>query len=69
MTNTTYYPPVGFFFRVEFRDIPGLKNQDSFFQEVSGLSRELETESVKSGGENRFTAVHLLSVDFVSDAV
>lgn len=55
MTNTTYYPPVGFFFRVEFRDIPGLKNQDSFFQEVSGLSRELETESVKSGGENRFT--------------
>lgn len=52
----THYPPVGFFFRVEFQGIPGnLPDQDAFFQEVTGLSRELETEPVKSGGENRFT--------------
>lgn len=54
MALSTYYPPVSFHFRVEFQDIPGVKKQDAFFQEVSGLSRELETESVKSGGENRF---------------
>lgn len=52
---STIYPPVSFHFRVEFQGIPGLKQQDGFFQEVTGLSRELETEQVKSGGENRFT--------------
>jgi len=55
MAISTYYPPVSFHFRVEFQDIPGIKSQDAFFQEVTGLSRELETEPVKSGGENRFT--------------
>lgn len=50
-----YYPPVGFHFKVEFQGIPGLKNQDAFFQEVTGLTRELETETLKVGGENRFT--------------
>ena len=55
MASRTYYPPVGFHFRVEFQGIPGLQGQDAFFQEVTGLSRELETESIKSGGENRFT--------------
>lgn len=50
-----YYPPVGFHFRVEFQGIPGIQAQDAFFQEVSGLSRELETEIIKSGGENRFS--------------
>jgi len=52
----TQYPPVGFHFRVEFQGLPGnLPVQDAAFQEVTGLSRELETEQVKSGGENRFT--------------
>ena len=55
MASTTYYPPVGFHFKVEFQGIPGLKAQDALFQEVTGLSRDMETESVKSGGENRFT--------------
>ncbi len=50
-----YYPPVGFHFKVEFQGIPGLKSQDAFFQEVTGLSRELEVETIKSGGENRFS--------------
>ena len=50
-----YYPPVGFHFRVEFLDIGGLSDTDILFQEVSGLSAELEVEQLKIGGENRFT--------------
>lgn len=49
------YPPVGFHFRVEFRDVPGVAQRDAYFQDVSGLSRELGSESVNSGGENRFS--------------
>lgn len=55
MATATHYPPVSFHFRVAFQGVPGLQRQDAFFQEVTGLSRELETESLKSGGENRFT--------------
>ena len=55
MPATPFYPPVGFHFRVEFQGVPGVKDQDAFFQEVTGLSRELETETLKVGGENRFT--------------
>lgn len=55
MATATHYPPVSFHFRVEFQGIPGLQRQDAFFQEVTGLSRELETEPLKSGGENRFS--------------
>jgi phage tail-like protein len=55
MASATYYPPVGFHFRVEFQNIPGLKPKDAFFQEVGGLSQELSTETVVSGGENRFS--------------
>jgi phage tail-like protein len=51
----SYYPPVGFHFKVEFRDVPGLAQRDTYFQDVSGLSRELGSESVNSGGENRFS--------------
>lgn len=47
---TTNYPPVGFHFQVVFQGINGVKNQDAFFQEVTGLSCELETETVRSGG-------------------
>ncbi|MBE0662685.1 MAG: phage tail protein [Bacteroidales bacterium] len=54
-----YYPPVGFHFRVVFSGI-GNENVDSRFQSVSGLSMELETESVKEGGENRYE--HVLPV-------
>ncbi|MEM7105411.1 MAG: phage tail protein [Bacteroidota bacterium] len=49
----SYYPPVGFHFHVEFVDIGG--GNDGRFQEVSGISAELTTTSVKEGGENRFT--------------
>lgn len=47
---STYYPPLGFHFRVEFTDIDG----EFEFQSVSGLSVELQTEEFAEGGENRF---------------
>src|SRR3954469_14059973 len=53
------YPAVGFHFRVSF----GASDEDdgdSRFQSVSGLSVEVETETKKEGGENRFE--HVLPV-------
>jgi len=50
-----YYPPVGFHFKVEF---PGVgsrdEDNDTRFQEVSGLTAEITTEELLVGGENRF---------------
>jgi phage tail-like protein len=48
-----YYPPVAFHFRVEFELFNGEENEVRF-QEVSGISMELETETYNEGGENRF---------------
>jgi phage tail-like protein len=48
-----YYPPVGFHFKVEVLGLPPNDN-DVRFTEVSGLSRELATEEMGEGGENRF---------------
>ena len=48
------YPPVGFHFLVTFHLLPQTP-EDFRFQEVSGLSVELEMESYVEGGENRFT--------------
>lgn len=62
-----YYPPVGFYFDVRIVDKPGLIQElkrklglesvevDSGFQDVSGLSVEIPTETISEGGENRFT--------------
>lgn len=50
---TAYYPPPGFHFRVEF-DLPDAGDDDIRFREVSGLSMELEEETLNEGGENRF---------------
>lgn len=55
----TYYPPVGFHFRVDFQ-LPGLTANDIQFQEVSGLTVGIEMENYAEGGENRF--VHKLPV-------
>lgn len=49
----SYYPPVGFHFKVEVLGLPANGN-DVRFTEVSGLSVELATEEVAEGGENRF---------------
>jgi phage tail-like protein len=50
---TDYYPPWGFYYRVDF-SISKEKN-DARFQAVSGLSVEYDMEEYKEGGENRFT--------------
>lgn len=52
----TYYPPAAFHFKVEFIGVDGMgSDTEQRFQEVSGLSFEVETEELKEGGENRFT--------------
>ncbi len=50
---TSYHPPVGFSFKVEFETI-STSLGDNSFQSVSGLSVDLETEEITEGGENRF---------------
>ena len=54
MAGTTYQN-VNFHFQVNFNF--GSSSSDIAFQSVSGLDSTLETESVKEGGENRFTHV------------
>ncbi|MFN4290212.1 MAG: phage tail protein [Permianibacter sp.] len=49
----SYYPPVGFHFKVEVSGLPTDSN-DIRFSEVSGLAVELATEEIAEGGENRF---------------
>lgn len=49
---TDYYPPLGFYYKVEF-GISQVSN-DVRFQSVSGLTVEYDYESFKEGGENRF---------------
>ena len=56
---SVYYPPTSFYFQVEFNSISASSNVVRF-QEVSGLSVDLDTEEFKEGGENRF--VHKLPV-------
>jgi phage tail-like protein len=48
------YPPVGFHFSVAFELFPQTQ-QDFRFQEVSGLNVEMEMETIKEGGNNRFS--------------
>lgn len=64
------YPPVGFFFEVSFqgtfKDATGATTNlaketvETRFQSVSGLSVDLQTETLKEGGEQRFE--HILPV-------
>jgi phage tail-like protein len=49
---TDYYPPWGFYYRVDF--IGSQERNDVRFQSVSGLSVEYDMEEYKEGGENRF---------------
>ncbi|HMI61546.1 MAG TPA: phage tail protein [Puia sp.] len=52
----TYYPPTGFHFKVQFIGVSGIdSDSETRFQEVSGLSFEIETEELSEGGENRFS--------------
>ena len=52
------YPPRSFHFLVNFVDFK--LEADTMFQSVSGLEVNLETETYKEGGENRF--LHTLPV-------
>lgn len=60
------YPPVSFFFDVIFQgqspDGTALDKEavETRFQSVSGLSVDMQTETLKEGGENRFE--HILPV-------
>lgn len=49
------YPPVGFHFKVSV-NLPDVANEakESRFQEVSGLTKSIDVEELKEGGENRF---------------
>lgn len=47
-----YYPPWGFYYKVEFSI--SKTTDDARFQSVSGLSVEYDYENFKEGGENRF---------------
>ena len=49
----TYYPPVGFHFRVDFLDVPANDN-DCRFTEVAGLTMEMTVDENLEGGQNRF---------------
>lgn len=48
------YQIVGFHFKVSFLNLPTTKEVDVSFQSVTGLDVQIEKESLKEGGENRF---------------
>lgn len=50
MPADVYYPPTGFYFRV---DIDGIAN-DMGFQSVEGLEAKMNVDKITEGGENRF---------------
>lgn len=47
-----FYPPPGFYFQLQFGSSSSLR--DNAFQEVSGLTVELEVEEVREGGQNMY---------------
>ncbi len=52
------YPPVGFFFEVIFQGETLDKDVvETRFQSITGLTAELQTDSLQEGGENRFELV------------
>ncbi|BAY23212.1 hypothetical protein NIES2100_29760 [Calothrix sp. NIES-2100] len=51
--KTPTYPPVSFFFEVIFQG-GKLGEVKTGFQSVTGLSVDMQTETLKEGGENRF---------------
>ena len=55
-SSNSEYPLPAFYFKVIFAATA--ENDDTSFQEVSGISSEMETEGYIEGGENRF-AHHL----------
>lgn len=54
LVSNTVHQIVGFHFRVFFFDLPDEKEVDVKFQSISGLDVQIEKETLKEGGENRF---------------
>ncbi|WP_103069636.1 phage tail protein [Aquimarina sediminis] len=54
LASSTAHQIVGFHFSVFFFDLPGEKEVDIKFQSISGLDVQIEKETLKEGGENRF---------------
>ena len=59
-----YYPPTNFHFAVHFGNASSLSGSTTdlaknsiAFQSVSGLQVQVQTETIKEGGENRFEHV------------
>lgn len=48
------FPALGFHFLVNF-EVSGANDIDIRFQEVSGISADMQVKEVKEGGENRFS--------------
>lgn len=51
--DVAWAPAVAFYFRVTFHGEPSIS--DTNFKEVSGLTVDMDVETVKEGGENNFT--------------
>ncbi|MDL2256504.1 phage tail protein [Parabacteroides sp. OttesenSCG-928-G06] len=51
--DAAWNPAVSFYFRVTFQGKPEIPDMN--FQEVSGLTIDMDVETVKEGGENNFT--------------
>ncbi|PWJ57469.1 phage tail-like protein [Dyadobacter jejuensis] len=49
-----YYPPVGFYFKVTFQGIDGVTDDDIRFQEVGGLTMEVELDEIRDGAAPQF---------------
>ena len=56
MASATFYQTVGFHFMVSFAELGGNQN-DIRFQSVTGLDVQIETDTIKEAGENRFEHV------------
>lgn len=54
LVSKTVHQIVGFHFRVFFFDLPEEKEADIKFQSITGLDVQIDKETVKEGGENRF---------------
>ena len=51
--NFDKHPPVGFYFKIDFKELDGAHEADSYWNEVSGLAVNMLNTQFKEGGENR----------------
>jgi phage tail-like protein len=54
MSDSPFYPPVAFAFRLQMVGASSHAD-DTGFQEVAGLSMEMETEAYREGGQNLYS--------------